>query len=88
MKENYHFTLIGSGGINNAFNNAKAFALGADLTASARIILQTLINAGSTGVIKLITDWFEILKKIMFLTGSNNLNELRDNKIIKKEDLY
>lgn len=88
LKENYHFTLIGSGGINNAFNNAKAFALGADLTASARIILQTLINAGSTGVIKLITDWFEILKKIMFLTGSNNLNELRDNKIIKKEDLY
>ncbi len=88
LKESYHFTLIGSGGINNAFDNAKAFALGADLTASARIILQTLNNAGSAGVINLITNRFETLKKIMFLTGSNNLNELRDNKIIKKENLY
>ena len=88
LKGNYNFTLIGSGGINNAFDNAKAFALGADLTASARIILQTLNNAGSVGVTKLITDWFDTLKKIMFLTDSNNLKELRDNKIIMKEVLY
>jgi len=88
LKEKYNFSLIGSGGINDEFENAKAFALGADLTASARIILQTLNNSGTSGVINLISSWFDTLKKIMFLTGSNNLPELRDNKIIKKENLY
>ena len=28
------------------------------------------------------------LKKIMFLTGSNNLNQLKKNKLIKKEELF
>ncbi len=87
LKNKYDFFLIGSGGINNAFDNAKAFALGSDLTASARVVLQTLNDSGTAGVINLITDWFNILKKIMFLTGSNTLTELRDNKIIKKEIL-
>ncbi len=88
LKEIHNFTLVGSGGINNAMDNAKAFALGADLTASARIILQTLDNSGTTGVINLIKNWFETLKKIMFLTGSNNLSEFKAEKIIKKENLY
>jgi FMN-dependent dehydrogenase. len=38
--------LIGSGGINSATDLAVAFALGSDIVASARVILQTLMNDG------------------------------------------
>lgn len=88
LKKKYSFTLIGSGGINSANDLAVAFALGSDIVASARIILQTLMNDGEDAVIKLIVNWFEYLKKIMYLTGSQNLKELRNNKVIKKENLF
>ncbi len=88
LKKKYKFTLIGSGGIYNGFDIAKAFALGADITASARIVLQELDKKGIEGVQNLILNWFNTVKKIMFLTGSNNLNDLRKNKLILKEKLY
>lgn len=88
LKKKYKFTLVGSGGINSANELALAFAFGADLVASARIILQTLMKNGDDAVTKLIINWFEYLKKIMFLTGSENLTELKNGKIIKKEELF
>lgn len=88
LKKKYKFTLIGSGGINSANDLAVAFALGADIAASARIILQNLMKNGEEAVQKIIVNWFEHLKKIMFLTGSHNLNELKKNKLIKKEELF
>ena len=87
LKKDHRFLLIGSGGINNPFDAAKAFALGADLTASARIILKELDKNDIDGVKNLVTGWFGVIKKIMFLTGSPKLNDLR-NKIILKEKLY
>ena len=65
-----------------------AFAFGADLVASARIILQTLMKNGEEEVIRLILNWFEYLKKVMFLTGSKNLIELKNKKTINKEELF
>lgn len=88
LKKDYNFTLIGSGGINSSADLAMAFALGSDLTASARIILQTLIKDGEDAVKNLILNWFDNLKKVMFLTGSQNLDELKLNKVIKKENLF
>jgi isopentenyl-diphosphate delta-isomerase len=88
LKKKFDFVLIGSGGINNSFDSAKALALGADITASARIILQELERSDVDGVIKLIESWFETLKDIMFLTGSQNIPDLRNKKIIRKEKLY
>lgn len=88
LKKKFKFTLIGSGGINSSNDFAMAFALGADLVASARIILQTLMKQNDEAVSNLILSWFDYLKKVMFLTGSKNLNELKNKKIIKKEDLY
>jgi len=87
LKKKNNFTLIGSGGINSAYDLAMAFAFGADLVASARIILQTLMKNGDKAVSRLIINWFEYLKKVMFLTGSRNLNEFKNGKIIKKEEL-
>ena len=88
LKKDYKFALIGSGGINSAIDAAKALALGADYVASARTILKELDKNGLEGVISLVTDWFETIKKIMYLTGSNSLIELRKNKILRRELLY
>jgi isopentenyl-diphosphate delta-isomerase len=87
LKKNYKFTLIGSGGVNSGFDAAKAFALGADIVASARKILITLNKYKVEGVINLVKDWFEMVRKIMYLTGSSTLRELRKNKLIEKENL-
>ncbi len=88
LKKKYDFVLIGSGGINSSIEAAKAFALGSDMVASARIILQELNKNGTDGVIKLIESWFDTIKKIMFLTGSNNLKEFKRKKLFLKKDLY
>ena len=87
LKREHKFILIGSGGINTPFDAAKAFALGADITASARVILQELDKNGVDGIKSMIISWFEAIRKIMFLTGSNKINELR-TKIILKEKLF
>ena len=88
LKKKYKFILIGSGGINSAVDAAKAFALGADYVASARTILKELDTSGVDGVKNLIAGWFETIRKIMFLTGSKSLKELRKNKIMRRELLY
>ncbi|MEO8231368.1 MAG: type 2 isopentenyl-diphosphate Delta-isomerase [Ignavibacteriota bacterium] len=88
LKKKYDFTLIGSGGINSANDLAMAFAMGSDITASARIILQTLIKNDEEAVKKLIVNWFQHLKKIMYLTGSQNLLQFKKDKLIKKELLF
>jgi len=88
LKKKFKFKLIGSGGINNGTDLAKAFALGADLGASARIILQALDKSETDGVCRLISGWFDTVKKIMFLTGSQNLKDLRKKKLSRKEKLY
>lgn len=89
IKDYHEFLLIGSGGINSAFEAAKAFALGADVVASARIILQTLEKDGIDGVVRLVEDWFETIKKIMYLTGSANMSEFHNrNNLIIKDELF
>jgi len=85
LKRKYKFILIGSGGINSAIEAAKAFALGADVVASARPILKTLDQEGTGGVVNYISGIFEEVKKIMYLTGSKDLKSLRRNKIERRE---
>ncbi len=82
LKKDYKFTLIGSGGINSGVDMAKALALGADIAASARKILIELHHNGVSGVVNLINGWFDQLKKIMYLTGAENLPQFRENKLI------
>jgi len=88
LKKENKFMLIGSGGINTSFDVAKALALGADFAASARTILQTLLKSREPGVISLIKDWFEDVKRIMFLTDSQNLRSFGKGKLILKKDYY
>jgi len=88
LKKKYKFVLIGSGGISNGIDIAKSIALGADLTASAGMILREIDKAGIEGVVKLIHSWFETVKKIMFLTGCKNICELNKLGLKRKEELY
>lgn len=88
LKKSYKFILIGSGGINSSLDAAKALALGADIVASARNILQTLDKENVDGVIYFIRNWFKTIQSVMFLTGSQTLRDLRTNKLILKEKLH
>ena len=88
LKDEFDFTLISSGGIDNFVDAAKSLALGADMFASARTILKTLDQSGVEGVINLIENWFAGIKKIMFLTGSSSIIELQQNKILRKKELF
>ncbi len=87
LKKKYKFLLIASGGVNHFSETAKALALGADITAQARKLLQTVKSDGVEGVISYITDIFNNVKQIMFLTNSKNLKQFRKNKIIRKKEM-
>jgi len=87
LRWQYNFKLAASGGINSGMEVAKALALGADFTASARRILKELLENGEDGVVNLVRDWFDTVTKVMFLTGSPTLEELRMAKIKKKQEL-
>lgn len=88
LKKKYDFTLVSSGGINSGIDIAKSIALGADLTASARIILNKLVKNDSVGVVNLVYEWFKDVKNIMHLTGASNLKELKKIKLLKSEELH
>lgn len=88
LKKSNYFTLIASGGISSGEEIAKAIALGADLTASARPVLKEISVNGIEGVKYLINSWFDTVKKIMYLTGVNNIDELKKIKLLRKEELY
>lgn len=88
LRKKNKFMLIGSGGVDTSLDIAKALALGADFTASARIILQSLLKEGQNGVVNLINAWFEDVKRIMFLTDSQNLCSFGKQKLIVKKDCF
>ncbi len=88
LKEQREFLLVSSGGVNTADEIAKSIALGADIAASAKMLLRVLNEKGLDGVIELIQSLFEDVKKIMYLTGCSSVKELNKLKLIKKEDLY
>ena len=85
LRKKYDFTLISSGGIDDGIKIAKSIALGADLAASAGIVLKILFNSGAGALKAVITNWFEDVKKIMYLTGCNNISELKNIKLIRRK---
>ena len=87
LKEQFDFVLIGSGGINDGIDAAKSLALGADIAASARIILHEVMKNNVEGVINLIKDWFVTVKKIMYLTGCDDMKKFTSLGLRRREDL-
>lgn len=77
-------TIIASGGITNGTDAAKALALGAHLVGSARPLLEAFSNQGTSGVITILRQWELHLRQWMFLTGSENLNDLHRPTTLKR----
>lgn len=88
LKKKYDFLLIASGGISNGVDIAKSISLGGDLAGSARSVLLTVMNEGVDGVVTQIESWFNDVKKIMYLTGSKNIEALKTKKLIHKSEFY
>jgi isopentenyl-diphosphate Delta-isomerase len=86
LKAEYgQFTLIGSGGIASGMDMARAIALGADLVASARPLLQTLKRGGTRALHEKIAAWAAELRAVMFLTGSADLAALQAAPLVTRE---
>ncbi|HOI30148.1 MAG TPA: type 2 isopentenyl-diphosphate Delta-isomerase [Melioribacteraceae bacterium] len=88
LRKKYRFMLISSGGINMPEEIAKSLLLGADIAASARKILQVVNSYGESGVIDLVNEWFNVVKKIMYLTGSPDIKSFKKKNLIRKSELY
>ena len=71
--------VIASGGIQCGTDIAKSLALGAQLAASARYILNAL-HKGTLE--KTIETWLNDLRAVMFLTGAATIEKLRNKKLI------
>ncbi len=70
-------TVIGSGGIKNGLDVARAIALGADMVGFARPALLAFLNGGEDGVGRLIDIIKNELRMAMLLTGAGDLKQLR-----------
>lgn len=69
--------IVGSGGIRNGIDAAKALALGANVVGLALPILKSWHKNGKEGVKKFLNQFFLELKIAMFLTGSKTVFELK-----------
>lgn len=85
MKSKYSgLQVISSGGISNGIDMAKSLAFGADYVAVARPVIKTLSNGGVDAVIRLIDQWKNELRGVMFLTGSQKIAALQKQQMISR----
>lgn len=82
LKRGYHFTLVASGGLTSGIDMAKALALGADMTAAARVFLKTLMEHGQNALHTQVQLWRHQLQSVMFLTGSAAIATLQETPVI------
>jgi isopentenyl-diphosphate Delta-isomerase len=84
LKNDYLFTLVASGGITNGMEAATALALGADIVASARPLLQMLIENGQDALRAMLLGWHYQLRSVMFLTGTASIQELQRIPLVER----
>ena len=84
FKNTHTFELYASGGIQSAFDIAMSIALGADSVGMAGSIIKSLMNDGNKATLTMIENLIINVKRIMFLTGSHNIEQLKLATIKKK----
>lgn len=84
FKKTHAFELYASGGIQSAFDIAMSISLGADSVGMAGSIIKSLINDGNQATLTMIENLIINVKRIMFLTGSHNIEQLKLATIKKK----
>lgn len=78
-KQQYqHIGVIASGGISNGVDIAKAIALGAEICASAGMMLKALHDSRLE---ETILTWMNDLRAVMFLTGAKDIQQLQQIRI-------
>jgi isopentenyl-diphosphate delta-isomerase len=82
LKTLHTFTLVASGGVHSGIDAAKALALGADMAATARQMLQTLKEQGQIALETFLLSWKHQLQSVMFLTGSANIQQLQTTELL------
>ncbi|MCA1030535.1 type 2 isopentenyl-diphosphate Delta-isomerase [Bacillus timonensis] len=87
-KGDSNFSVIGSGGIQNALDIAKAIALGASVTAIAGYFLKVLTQGGEDKLIDLINQIKEDLRMIMTALGTSNIIGLQQTPLVIRGDTY
>ncbi|RLG19063.1 type 2 isopentenyl-diphosphate Delta-isomerase [Candidatus Micrarchaeota archaeon] len=74
--------LIVSGGVRNGLDVAKGIALGASYGAAAHPFLKAVSEKGVKGAVSELKYWRDSLKIAMFLTGSSNLKQLSNSRLL------
>ena len=69
--------VIASGGVRNSIDGAKALVLGAKAYGAAKPFLDAVY---SNTLEKILEEWKDQLKTVLFLTGSKNIEELKKKK--------
>jgi isopentenyl-diphosphate delta-isomerase len=81
-------SVIASGGIVTGVEMAKALALGANVCAAAKPMLKAAFaENGAANVAKLIGQWQNELKAVMFLIGAKTISDLHRTKCICKTQI-
>ncbi|MRX71017.1 type 2 isopentenyl-diphosphate Delta-isomerase [Bacillus lacus] len=75
-------TIIGSGGITNALDAAKAIALGASAAGLAGFLLKTFVDRGYEALIEEISSLKENLAYIMTALGAASIAELQKKQLV------
>lgn len=78
--------ILASGGLRNGMDLAKSLALGAVAGGMALPFIQSALEGGADAVFAKIEQFTSILKKIMLLTGSKNIDALRKTALLKSSE--
>ncbi len=76
--------LIGSGGVRDGVDVAKALVLGAEMAGAAAPFLRALFHKDGLSLEALIEQWRQEFRLAMFLTGCAEVNELRQVRYFVK----
>jgi isopentenyl-diphosphate delta-isomerase len=82
-----HIFVIGSGGIRNGVDAAKAIRLGANLVGQAAAVLGSALDS-TQAVIEAYSITIEQLRVACFCTGANNLAALRQVPLLSKDGVF
>ncbi|ABO35934.1 isopentenyl-diphosphate delta-isomerase, type 2 [Methanococcus maripaludis C5] len=86
VKSVFSGPIIATGGIRTGIDISKSIAIGANCCGTALPILKAALKS-SEAVTTVLERMIKELKTTMFLTGSNNINELKSARYILKGDL-